>query len=287
MIKELCSYVASFVEPIDLDEKKINDLILENEHLSKVNVSLNKKLDNHGLGSKEFNELKDKILSLELNLKDSNDRLSILKQEIEQRDCSLVNAKKLEKVLKCKLIEHLNQEKKYEQWLDKSRKDVMFSDDIAEKYAIEIRMLREKLDEANRMISKMSSSSNKVETLIRSGKHPCDKRGSSYINEKETPSSNKSIFVKASIETNVGTLTQGKAMKATGGASTSTRKFNGRTQQDQIQKASTSNGRGEAPRVALQRGKIVRRPNAMEANANGKILKFIPICHHCNMVGHI
>ncbi|KAK0593890.1 hypothetical protein LWI29_016102 [Acer saccharum] len=25
----------------------------------------------------------------------------------------------------------------------------------------------------------------------------------------------------------------------------------------------------------------------MEANANGKILKFIPICHHCNMVGHI
>ncbi|KAK0585860.1 hypothetical protein LWI29_035175 [Acer saccharum] len=142
-------------------------------------MSLNKKLENHDLGSKEFNELKDKILSLELNLKDSNDRLGILKQEIEQRDCSLVNAKKLENVVKSKLNEHLNQEKKYEQWLDKSHKDVMFSDDKAEKYAIELRMLREKLDEANRVISKMSSSSNKVETLIKSGKHPCDKRGES------------------------------------------------------------------------------------------------------------
>ena len=292
MIKEVYSYVASFViimikEHIDLDEKKINDLTFENERLSKVNMSLNKKLEDHALGSKEFDELKDKILSLELNLKDSNDRLGILKQEIEQRDCSLVNAKKLENVLKSKLNEHLNQEKKYEQWLDKSRKDVMFSDDIAEKYAIELRMLREKLDEANRVISKISSSSNKVETLIKSGKHPCDKRGLGYINEKDTPSSNKSTFVKASIESNVGTLSQGKAMKATEGASSSTRMFNGRTQQHKHQEATTSNARGGASRVALQRGKIVRRPNAMEANANGKILKFIPICHHCNMVGHI
>ncbi|KAK0600566.1 hypothetical protein LWI29_016181 [Acer saccharum] len=287
MIKEVYSYVASFVEHIDLDEKKINDLTFENERLSNVNMSLNKKLENHDLGSKEFNELKDKILSLELNLKDSNDRLGILKQEIEQRDCSLVNAKKLENVLKSKLNEHLNQEKKYEQWLDKSHKDVMFSDDIAEKYAIELRMLREKLDEANRVISKMSSSSNKVETLIKSGKHPCDKRGLGYINEKETPSSNKSTFVKASIESIVGTLSRGKAMKATGGASSSTRMFNGRTQQHKHQVVTTSNARGGASRVALQRGKIVRRPNAMEANANGKFIKFIPICCHCNMIGHI
>ena len=64
MIKEVYSYVASFVEHTDLDEKKINDLTFENEHLSKVNMSLNKKLENHDLGSKEFNELKDKILSL-------------------------------------------------------------------------------------------------------------------------------------------------------------------------------------------------------------------------------
>ena len=287
MIKEVCSYVASFVEPIDLDEKKINDLILENERLSKVNVSLNKKLDNHGLGSKDFNELKDKILSLEMNLKDINYRLSILKHEIEQKEISLVSAKRLETTLKAKLSEHLNQEKKYKQWLDKSRKDVMFSDDIAEKYAIELRMLREKLDEANRVISKISSSSNKVETLIKSGKHPCDKRGLGYINEKDTPSSNKSTFVKASIESNVGTLTQGKAMKATGGAFSSTRKFNGRTQQHQHQKSTTSNVRGGVSRVAHQRGNILRSPNAMEANANGKFLKFIPICHHCNMIGHV
>ncbi|KAK0588753.1 hypothetical protein LWI29_005016 [Acer saccharum] len=132
----------------------------------------------------------------------------------------------------------------------------MFSDDIAEKYAIELRMLREKLDEANRVISKMSSSSNKVETLIKSGKHPCDKRGLGYINEKETPSSNKSTFVKASIESIVGTLSQGKAMKATGDASSSTRMFNGRTQQHKYQEATTSNARGGASRVALQRGKI-------------------------------
>ena len=104
MIKEVCSYVASFVEHIDLDKKKINDLILKNEHLSKVNISLNKKLDNHGLGSKDFNDLKDKILSLELNLKDSNDRLSILKQEIEQMDSSFVCAKRLEKCLKPNLV---------------------------------------------------------------------------------------------------------------------------------------------------------------------------------------
>ena len=64
MINEVCSYVASFVEHIDLDDKKINDLIFENERLSKVNMSLNKELENHGLSSKEFNELKDKILSL-------------------------------------------------------------------------------------------------------------------------------------------------------------------------------------------------------------------------------
>ncbi|KAK0593801.1 hypothetical protein LWI29_011015 [Acer saccharum] len=153
MIKEVYSYVASFVEHIDLDEKKINDLTFENERLSKVNMSLNKKLEDHALGSKEFDELKDKILSLELNLKDSNDRLGILKQEIEQRDCSLVNAKKLENVLKSKLNEHLNQEKKYEQWLDKSHKDVLFSDNKAEKYAIELRMLREKLDEAPSLLT--------------------------------------------------------------------------------------------------------------------------------------
>ena len=67
-------------------------------------------------------------------------------------------------------------------------------------------MLNYKLDKANMMIYKMSSSSNKVESLIKSGKHPCDKRGLGYINEKETPSSNKSIFVKASVESNVGTL---------------------------------------------------------------------------------
>ena len=64
MIKEAYSYVASFVEHVDLDKKKIIDLTFENERLSNVNMSLNKKLENHGLGSKEFNELKDKILSL-------------------------------------------------------------------------------------------------------------------------------------------------------------------------------------------------------------------------------
>ena len=77
-------------------------------------MSLNKELENHVLSSKEFNELKDKILSLEMNLKDSNDRLSILKKEIEQMDSSLVNAKRLENMLKAKLSEHLTQEKKYE-----------------------------------------------------------------------------------------------------------------------------------------------------------------------------
>ena len=83
MIKEVCSYVTSFVKHIDLYEKKINDLSLENECLSKVNMSLNKKLENHEKCSKDFNDLKDKVLSLEMNLKDSNDRLGILKQEIE------------------------------------------------------------------------------------------------------------------------------------------------------------------------------------------------------------
>ena len=66
-------------------------------------------------------------------------------------------------------------------------------------------MLSDKLDKASRMIHKMSSSSNQVDSLIKSGKHPSDKRCLGYINEKETPSSNKSIFVKASIEPNVGT----------------------------------------------------------------------------------
>ena len=50
-------------------------------------------------------------------------------------------------------------------------------------------MLNDKLDEANMMINMISSSSNKVDSLIRSGKHPTDKRGLGYINEKETPSS--------------------------------------------------------------------------------------------------
>ena len=31
----------------------------------------------------------------------------------------------------------------------------------------------------------------------------------------------------------------------------------------------------------------MRSPKEFEANANGKFLKFIPICHHCNMIGHI
>ena len=51
-------------------------------------------------------------------------------------------------MLKTELSEHLNQEKKYEQWLNKSREDVKKSDDILEKYAIKKRMLSDKLDEA-------------------------------------------------------------------------------------------------------------------------------------------
>ena len=81
MIKEMCSYVASFVKHINLYEKKINDL-------------------------------KDKILSIEMNLKDSNDRLGVMKQEIEQRDNSLASAKRLENILRVKLSEHLTQKKK-------------------------------------------------------------------------------------------------------------------------------------------------------------------------------
>ena len=104
MIKEVYSYVASFViimikEHIDLDVKKINDLTFENERLSKVNMSLNKKLEDHALGSKEFDELKDKILSLELNVKDSNDRLGILKQEIEQEIVLLLMLRNLKMCL--------------------------------------------------------------------------------------------------------------------------------------------------------------------------------------------
>ena len=76
-------------------------------------------------------------------------------------------------------------------------------------------------------------------------------------------------------------------MKAIEGASSSSRIFNGSSQQVKHQGATTSNARGEASMITLQRGKIVRRPKAMEANANGKFIKFIPICHHCNMVGHI
>ncbi|KAK3229844.1 hypothetical protein Dsin_001725 [Dipteronia sinensis] len=67
------------------------------------------------------------------------------------------------------------------------------------------------------MISKMSSSSNTVETLIKIGTHPSDKRGLGYVNEKITPSTNKPTFVKASSKLNVGTLSNGKAMDATGG----------------------------------------------------------------------
>lgn len=81
MITEVYSFIASIVENelVDLDDQKIKDLIQESERISKINRSLNKKLENHGLGSEEFNELKDKILSLEKNLKDSNERLGILK----------------------------------------------------------------------------------------------------------------------------------------------------------------------------------------------------------------
>ena len=94
------SEVSSYDESSNQDFISLDDKILQQENVKKneennklklINANLvviikaliNKKLENDGLGSKKFNELKDKILSLEMNLKDSNDRLSILKQEIE------------------------------------------------------------------------------------------------------------------------------------------------------------------------------------------------------------
>lgn len=175
----------------------------------------------------------------------------------------------------------MNQEKKYEQWLSKTREDVRKGDVILEKYAIKIKMLSDKLDKTNKMIGKMSYSFSKVETLMKIGKHPNDKRGLGYVNEKITPSSNNSTFVNASSNLNVGTLSNSKAMDATGGDSTSTRNIKGRTQQGQRKHLSLSNAKGEASRNAHQRGNNVRRPNALNAQAKGKFLKFIPICHYC------
>ncbi|KAK3222371.1 hypothetical protein Dsin_009396 [Dipteronia sinensis] len=164
-------------------------LIQENEGISRLNKSLNKKLkeiQEHSL--KENKEFKDKILSFENNLKDSNQRLGVLKVDIELRDHSLDCVKRLENVLTVKLSEHENQE----------------------------RVLNDKLNEVNKVISKISSSFNKVETLIKIEKHPSDKRGLGYVNEKITPSTNKPIFVKASSKLNVGTLSNRKAIDATG-----------------------------------------------------------------------
>ncbi|KAK3169114.1 hypothetical protein Dsin_000095 [Dipteronia sinensis] len=242
----------------------MKSLVQENERISRLNRSLYKKLKEiQELSLKENKELKDKILSLKNNLKDSNERLGVLKSEIELRDNSLDCAKRLENVLRVKISEHENQE----------------------------RVLNDKLNEVNKVISKMSSSSNKVETLNKIAKHPNDKRGLGYVNEKITHSTNKPIFVKASSKLNIGTLSNGKAMDAIGGASTSTStstiKVKDKTQHGQIQCSSSSNAKSKASRTIHQKGKFVRRQNALNAQANGKLLKFITICHYCNMVRHI
>ncbi|KAK3198146.1 hypothetical protein Dsin_021561 [Dipteronia sinensis] len=228
MFKEVLSLMSSSVEnkPINLRNQKMKDLVQKNERISRMNRSLNKELEKiRELSLKENKELKVKILILENKLKDSNERLGVLKHEIELRDDSLDRAKRLENVLRVKLSEHENQE----------------------------RVFNDKLNETNKVINKMSSRSNKIETLIKIGKHPSDKRGLRYVNEKITPSTNKSTFVKTSSKLNVGTLSNGKAMDATGGASTLTIDVKEKIQQGQRQYSSSSNEKGKASRVIHQR----------------------------------
>ena len=57
--------------------------------------------------------------------------------------------------------------------------------------------MKRELDEAMEALSKMASSTKKLDHMLGVGKSPCDKRGLGYEDGKEISTSNKTVFVKS------------------------------------------------------------------------------------------
>jgi hypothetical protein len=160
--------------------------------------------------------------------------------------------------------------------------------------------LERELEEVKVLMAKMTSSTEKLDHMLRVGRKPSDKSGLGYIDDKDASSTSKSSVV---MDKNImmSPPPQHPRKKIDlGECSRSAQAFEAPKGQAQAhtQRAPQANFpqtqifQGKSSIMQAQVGKQPRQPQRqgkapIHAKGNGTIPNFIPVCHYCGINGHI
>ena len=266
------------------DKRKIKILVEENLELSSHNDHLSKQVEMMGL--------KDNIEGFESSRLENEKEIQSLKEENLRLST---------------LVDHLSSE------VVRSMED---EDKLKEELALSKRNeegLKRELRNARDLISKLTSSTEKLNHLLSVGKGPSDKRGLGFEEDKENLTPNKTIFVKSLGKKEASPVLTPRKKIDLGQCSHSAQVKVASRRQPQAQRVPHANfpqpkfHKGKTPIMQAQvneqpcLGQQQRRRDPIQqprqpqrqwnapkhAHGNGMIPNFIPTCHFCGIDGHI
>jgi hypothetical protein len=163
--------------------------------------------------------------------------------------------------------------------------------------------LKRELDEAKKSLTRMDSSTKKLDHMLGVGKSPCDKRGLGFEDSQETSSSKKTVFVKglgnieaSPVHTPRKKIDLGQCSKSAQVKVVSRRQPQANIPHHLAQKGKKTimqvqhwkQDRPVQQRRWIEPTQPQRKGKApINAQGNGMISHFIPICHFCGFNGHI
>ena len=163
--------------------------------------------------------------------------------------------------------------------------------------------LKRELDKAKKSMTRMASSTEKLNHILGVGKSPCDKRGLGFEDGKETSPSKKTVFVKGLNNKEVSPVHTPRKKIDLGQSSKSAQVKVAPRRQPQANIPHQLAQNGNRPIMQVQHWKQDRsvqqrrrfepsQPQRqgkapMQAQGHGMIPYFMPICHFFGFNGHI
>ncbi|KAK0583521.1 hypothetical protein LWI29_037786 [Acer saccharum] len=223
------------------------------------------------------------------------------KYHAEFNDLAIKSTRKI-KMLREENLELTSQNDHLSEQVEKFKK---MEDKLKEELVLSRRnedSLKRELEEVRESMTRMDSSTKKLDHMLGVGKSPCDKRGLGYEDDKKISTSNKTIFVK-SLKKEETSLVQLPRKKLEIGQSSNAQVKMGPRRQPQAKLPRVSQAnippqlahKGKRPIMQPQAWKQPRpvqqrrciEPIHPQRQGQGMIPYFTPICHFCGFVGHI
>ncbi|KAK0575080.1 hypothetical protein LWI29_033715 [Acer saccharum] len=225
----------------------------------------------------------------------------LAKYHAEFNDLAIKSTRKI-KMLREENLDLLSQNDHLSEQVEKFKK---MEDKLSEELVLPRRneeSLKRELEEVRESMTRMDSSTKKLDHMLGVGKSPCDKRGLGYKDGKKISTSNKTVFVKSLRNEETSHVQIPRKKLEVGQCSNAQVKMGPRRQpQAQPPRVLQANipphlaHKGKRPIMQPQASKQSRpvqqrrwiEPTHPQRQGQGMIPYFTPICHFCGFDGHI